>query len=168
MKPNRHLITTILKVLFTIFVGALLLSSCATTGRGKEAGPQDESSSTPAASGSSVRQATATTPVAAKATAASTRVSAAKPAAQKAPAKTTVQQKAPRAATARRDWGRLFREALSGLDWNRVLVVVGGILGMAFFWILAFWLGRLRLRRGPAPRRAAIRGVREPVPAAAE
>lgn len=166
MKPKRRLIATILKVLCASCVAALLLLGCATTGRDKEAGPEAKPGSQSAAPGTSVRQETALTPQSGKAPAVSTRVSTAKPAAQKLPAKPTAQAKAPRAASARRDWGRVFRDTLSGLDWNRVLVVVGGILGMAFFWILAIWLGRLPGRTGRAPRRAAIRAAGEPVPAA--
>lgn len=173
MKRNRFLMLIWLLVALGL-AAAVLLSGCASTGRGKDAEPeakapiqdpssQDASSpSITAAAGPAVAQKTASAPPARTEPVAANRGASATPKVQPASSEPGQEAPEPLAVRLKQTLARLFPNGLAGSNWNRIVTVVIGIGLMALVWGFAFWLARLPARSKGAVRRAAPRPIRRP------
>lgn len=155
MKLNRSLMITVPLVVLAICTG-ILLSSCASIGDGKDAGPEEESpqridnqtTALKESSGSSseVRKDPVVNTV-------NTSGSVEKPHAQEASLNADKGVFKNNAMYLKQALDRIFPGTLPELNWNRIGTVLAGLLVISMIYGLAFGLGRLPLRRRGVGRR---------------
>lgn len=147
MKLSRSLPLRIL--LFVVCTG-LLLSGCASTGKGKEDGAEPESEQQAAEQEAAVQESGESTTEAGPQTVAGTRGSGENPQGRTAGAAAEDARFQQYAASVKQALDRILPEQLAEWNWRRISTVVVGLLMMSMIYGTAFALGRLPLRRGRA------------------
>jgi len=167
MEPKRSLMVSVLVVVVAIWAG-MLLGGCASTGDPKDAGlgiqsppPVDEATTahTDTSGSQPEAQRSAGIPEAPKQPVVKTGSSAEAPHVEEANPGTDETRFGQLAANLGPALQRILPEALRGMNWNRIVTVLGGLVAMALVWGLALWLARLPRRRYGAGRAAGGRQV---------
>ena len=167
MEPKRSLMVTVLVVVVAIWTG-ILLGGCASTGDPKDAGlgmqsppPVDEATIAHKETSGSLPevQRSGSIPEVPQQPVVKTGSSGERLHVEEANPRTDENRFGQLAANLGPTLQRILPEALRGLDWNRIVTVLGGIVAMALVWGLALWLARLPRRRHRAGRGAGRRQV---------
>lgn len=151
MKLNRSLRIIFLTVVLVLCTG-ILLNGCASVGKGKEAGPNQESSSQTGNKGTSAAEAGGSSSEAQKNPIVNTGGSGEKGSVQTAglTADKGIFQR--NAAFLKQAMDRIRSTKLPDMNWNRIATVAVGLLMMLMIYGLAFGLARLPARRRGAGR----------------
>jgi hypothetical protein len=146
MKLNRSLTVIVLLVVLAACT-SVLISGCATTGDGKDAEPETESLGQVDKQSTAAERTSGSNPEVKKQPVAYAGGSEQKQHVQDAsiPAEGVGYQQY--AASVRQALDRILPEALSGLNWNRIITILVGLLMLSMIYGLAFALGRLPARR---------------------
>ena len=160
MKLNRSLMITILMVVLAICTG-ILLSGCASTGDGKDAGSEMESPRQIDNQTTALKETSGSNPEVRKEPVVNTGGSGEKPHVQAASLKADKDLFKHNAMYLKQALDRILPTTLAEMNWNRIATVLAGILVLSMIYALAFGLGRLPLRRRGAGRRGGGRQTGE-------
>jgi outer membrane murein-binding lipoprotein Lpp len=149
MEPNQSRSIRILILVLVIFTG-LLLSGCASTGKGKEAGSEPESDQQGAEQEAAVQEPGGSSAEADQQTVVYAGGSKENPQRRGSGIGAGEGGFQRYAASIRQALGRIVPEQMAEWNWRRISTVVVGLLMMSMIYGLAFALGRLPLRRGRA------------------
>jgi hypothetical protein len=146
MKPNRSHTFRILLVVVTVCIG-LLLSGCASTGKGKEDGAEPESEQQAAEQEAAVQESGESTTEAGQQTVVSTGGSRDNPRGRGSGTVAGDGRFQQYTASVKQALDRILPQKLAEWNWRRISTVVVGLLMMSMIYGGAFALGRLPLRR---------------------
>jgi uncharacterized protein YceK len=151
MKPNRSAMIAVLAAVLALCI-AILLSGCASTGGRKEAAPKQESSQSSGTGATAAKQTGGSGAVSQQAQAVKASFSGGTRRAQAPGRETDSGVLSHYAANIKQGLARILPGALPGIDWNKALTVITGIVVISLIYGLGFGIGRLPARRRGAGR----------------
>jgi uncharacterized protein YceK len=153
MKVNRSLTLIVLLVVVAMCIG-ILLSGCASMGKGKDAGPEAESSGQTGKQSAAAQQTSGISPEVRKEPVAYKGGSERQEYGQGAGITAEKDGFKHYAASVKQALDRILPEKLTELNWNRIGTVLVGLLVLSMIYGLGFALGRLPARKKGAVRRS--------------